>query len=159
MCEIVVCPSANHALHQSIGPRAEWYKETVSTANELSHVFLFSFLLSRESSLSSQASVQAVTCSERRRSLSLFIAAKMPPKRRFASRSSNLVPERPSKKLRLSSPPVSPASSKISPRNLKLKRSRVSPSLSVKSEQSQTEKIEDTIICAPIEVSMKVDHD
>lgn len=79
----------------------------------------------------------------------------MPPKRRFASRSSNLVPERPSKKLRLSSPPVSPASSKISPKNLKLKRSRVSPSPSVKSEQSQTEIIEDTIICAPIEVSIK----
>ncbi|KAI8652329.1 C2H2-type domain-containing protein [Fusarium keratoplasticum] len=75
----------------------------------------------------------------------------MPPKRRFASRSSNLVPERPSKKLRLSSPPMSPASSKISPKNLKLKRSRVSPSPSVKSEQSQTERIEDTIICAPIE--------
>ncbi|KAL6365863.1 hypothetical protein LRP88_00442 [Fusarium phalaenopsidis] len=75
----------------------------------------------------------------------------MAPKRRFASRSSNLVPERPSKKLRLSSPPVSPASSKISPKNLKLKRSRVSPSPSVKSEQSQTERIEDTIICAPID--------
>ncbi|UPK95203.1 hypothetical protein LCI18_006138 [Fusarium solani-melongenae] len=84
----------------------------------------------------------------------------MPPKRRFASRSSNLVPERPSKKLRLSSPPMSPASSKISPKNLKLKRSRVSPSPSVKSEQSQTERIEDTIICAPIEwVSIIEDED
>ncbi|RSM04617.1 hypothetical protein CEP52_006779 [Fusarium oligoseptatum] len=54
---------------------------------------------------------------------------------------------------------MSPASSKISPKNLKLKRSRVSPSPSVKSEQSQTERIEDVIICAPIEWAPIIDDE
>ncbi|RTE82412.1 hypothetical protein BHE90_003038 [Fusarium euwallaceae] len=54
---------------------------------------------------------------------------------------------------------MSPASSKISPKNLKLKRSRVSPSPSVKSEQSQTERIEDVIVCAPIEWAPIIDDE
>ncbi|RSL47248.1 hypothetical protein CEP54_013483 [Fusarium duplospermum] len=54
---------------------------------------------------------------------------------------------------------MSPASSKISLKKLKLKRSRVSPSPSVKSEQSQTERIEDVIICAPIEWAPIIDDE
>ncbi|KAJ3455639.1 hypothetical protein MRS44_017121 [Fusarium solani] len=54
---------------------------------------------------------------------------------------------------------MSPASPKISPRNLKSTRLRVSPSPSGKSEQSQTERIEDTIFCAPLESRSPIDED